>query len=150
VELKVLVVLASRLMTDEVHDRLRAVGYEDLRPAHFFAFQVIGARDGATGGEIADHLGVTRQAASQLVAELERLGYVTRRDDPDDARRQRIVLSGRGRSALRRSATFWDELEAEWEQLVGPGTMAEMRRGLEAFVLDRSDGDAPLRLRPTW
>jgi DNA-binding MarR family transcriptional regulator len=150
VDLKVLVVLASRLMTDEVHDRLRAAGYDDLRPAHFFAFQVIASPGGATGGEIADHLGVTRQAASQLVAELDRLGYVERRDDPDDARRQRIVLSSRGRAALRRSAGFWAELEADWEQLVGPRTMAEMRRGLEAFVLAHGDPETPLRLRPTW
>ena len=149
-ELAVLVLLASRLMTEEVHRRLADLGHEQLRPAHGFAFQFVATRGGATGVELADHLGVTRQAAGQMVDELERLGYVTRQPDPTDARLRRIQLTGRGREVLALSADLWAAQERDWERLIGEPGMAALRSGLSTFIDDRGGFDRPLRLRPTW
>ena len=49
-----------------------------MRPAHGYAFQAIGAY-GATATELGRRLGVTKQAAGQMVDELVRLGYVRAR-----------------------------------------------------------------------
>ena len=149
-ELAVLVLLASRLMTDEVHRRLADLGHGQLRPAHGFAFQFVASRGGATGVELADHLGVTRQAAGQMVDELERLGYVTRQPDRSDARLRRIQLTVRGREVLALSADLWAAQERDWERLIGAPGMAALRNGLGAFIDDRGGFDSPLRLRPTW
>ena len=68
-----------------------ARGFDDVRPAHGFAFARL-APDGATVGELAEHLGVTKQAASQLVEELVRKGYVERHPHPADARDRKSVV----------------------------------------------------------
>lgn len=51
--------------------------------------------------QLAEHLGVTRQAAGQMVDELSRLGLVERRRDPQDARLRRVVLTAQDRRARR-------------------------------------------------
>ena len=63
--------------------------HPDIRYSHGFLFQqlVEGPRP---VGEVATNLGVTSQAVSKMVRELEALGYVTRVADPDDARVRRV------------------------------------------------------------
>ena len=149
-ELATLIVLTSRLMTEEIHRQLAEAGFGDLRPAHGFAFQLLASAGGATGVELAEHLGVSRQAANQMVDEMEGRGHVVRRLDPRDARLRRIVLTSRGRDAIALSERLWSDQEREWERLIGAPAMATLRRGLRAFVDERDGFAAPLRLRPTW
>src|SRR4051794_39516771 len=77
-----------------------ARGFDDIRPAHGFAFVRL-APNGATVGELAEHLGFTKQAASQLVEELVRKGYVQRLPHPTDARARLVVLTERGWACTR-------------------------------------------------
>lgn len=149
-ELVTLVVLTSRLMTEEIHRQLAAGGFADLRPAHGFAFQLLASTGGATGVELAEHLGVSRQAANQMVDELEGRNYVVRRLDPHDARLRRIVLTDRGHDVIALAQNLWIAQERDWERLIGAPAMATLRRGLAAFVNDRDGFAGPLRLRPTW
>ena len=44
---------------------------------------------------------MTRQAMNYLLGELERLGYLTRRDDPEDRRSKRVQLTERGHALVR-------------------------------------------------
>lgn len=104
---------AGRAAIDELHRRLAERGHPDMRPVHGYAFQIIGA-DGATATELGRRLGVTKQAASQMVDELVRLGYVQRGADPADGRRRIVTLTPRGVDSLRVSAAIFDELLAEW------------------------------------
>ena len=76
--------LANQLV-EGVQDGLVQRGFDDVRPAHGFAFVRIGAGD-ATTADVAGHLGITKQAAGQLVTYLVARGYVLRRPDPGDAR----------------------------------------------------------------
>lgn len=149
-ELVTLVVLTSRVMTEEIHRKLAEAGFADLRPAHGFAFQLLASTGGATGVELAEHLGVSRQAANQMVDELEGRNYVVRRLDPHDARLRRIVLTDRGHDVIALAQNLWIAQEREWERLIGAPAMATLKRGLRAFVDERDGFAAPLRLRPTW
>lgn len=110
---------AGRGAIDELHRRLAERGHPDVRPAHGYAFQAIGA-SGATATELGRKLGVTKQAAGQMVDELVRLGYVERGPDPADGRRRIVTLTPRGTDCLRASAEIFDELFAEW-RAVAPG-----------------------------
>src|SRR5688500_1582317 len=113
-------------MTEEVHRRLAVEGHPDLRPAHGFAFQRISTHGSATGVELAEHLGVTRQAAGQMIDELERLGYVVRRPDPTDARLRRVSLTDRGHEVLALSAALWEAQERDWAGIIGEDAMAAL------------------------
>ena len=82
----------------EVLERLSAE-HPDVRYAHGFLIQqlVEGPRP---VGEIAENLGVTSQAVSKTVRELEGLGYVERSADAADGRVRRVALTARGRAVL--------------------------------------------------
>src|SRR5215471_15084250 len=75
--------------------RLHEHGYDDLEPAHLSILQYPGP-GGLRPSELASRLGMSKQAVNYLLGQLERLGYLERRSDPDDARSRRIELTERG------------------------------------------------------
>ncbi|MBC3842386.1 winged helix-turn-helix transcriptional regulator [Streptacidiphilus sp. 4-A2] len=119
-----------------------ARGFDDIRPAHGYAFARL-APDGATVGELAEHLGVTKQAASQLVEELVRKGYVERHPHPADARARLVVLTERGWACTRAADTAAADTVAPWIAALGPGRF----HGLCAD-LARLSPRGPVR--PSW
>jgi DNA-binding MarR family transcriptional regulator len=117
-------------------------GFGDVRPMHGFAFVMLAAGP-STVAELAVYLGITKQAASQLVEQLVQRGYVTREDNPRDGRAWLLRLTDRGRACTRAAEEAASEVAAEWGRLLGPETFAALRRSLDAVV-------TPGRLRPAW
>jgi DNA-binding MarR family transcriptional regulator len=101
------------------------------------------ARPPSSGGE---HLGVTKQAAVQLVDELEKRGYVSRQPHPEDRRARVVVLAPRGWACVERVVALWSEIERRWAALVGPERLTALREDLSAFVT--AAGSPPIR--PLW
>ncbi|AVH59582.1 MULTISPECIES: MarR family winged helix-turn-helix transcriptional regulator [Streptomyces] len=128
-------------LTQRINDGVVARGFEG-RPAYGFAFVRL-TPDGATVTDLATHLGVTKQAASQLVDELVRKGYAERRPHPDDARARLIVLTERGRACMRAAEEAAAEAVGEWVERLGEGEVRALR--------DRLARIAPYGpLRPVW
>lgn len=123
-----LLAVAGRL-TQRIHEGVVARGFEGLRPAHGFAFARL-APDGATVTDLAVHLGVTKQAASQLVDEMVRKGYVERRPHPGDARARLVVLTGRGWDCTRAAEEAAAEAVREWGAVLGEGEVRVLREQL--------------------
>lgn len=137
--------LLIALSADLVHAidaGVRRRGFDDLRPAHGFAFARL-APAGATANELAEHLGVSKQAAGQMVEELVRKGYVERRSHPTDARAKLIVLTDRGWACTRAADEAAAEAVAPWADLLGAERFRELRDDLARLG---SSG----RLRPMW
>ncbi|MER7681933.1 MarR family transcriptional regulator [Streptomyces sp. NPDC096934] len=129
-------------LTQRIHEGVVARGFEGVRPAHGFAFTRL-APDGATVTELATHLGVTKQAASQLVDELVRKGYVERHPHPGDARARLIVLTERGWACTRAAEESAAEAVRPWVELLGEGEVGVLR--------DRLLRIAPYGpIRPAW
>lgn len=79
---------------------------------------------------IAENLGVSRQAMSQLLAEMAARGLVDLVPDPQDRRAQRVTSSAAG-SAIREAArSILRDLESELEAKVGARAMASLRAAL--------------------
>ncbi|MFF4212288.1 MarR family winged helix-turn-helix transcriptional regulator [Streptomyces sp. NPDC001796] len=110
-------------------DGVVARGFEGLRPAHGFAFARL-APDGATVTELAAHLGVTKQAASQLVEEIVRKGYAERRPHPGDARARLIVLTDRGWTCTRAAEEAAADAVRPWAELLGEREIGSLQRQL--------------------
>jgi len=110
-----------------------AAGLDGIRPA-----QAIGLVPLASGGlhasDLAERLGVSRQAVAQAVTALERHDYVTRVADPGDARARVIELTHRGRQALRVMRTNALALEERWEETLGPRRFGELRKTLQLLL----------------
>ena len=129
-------------LTQRIHDGVVARGFADLRPAHGFAFARL-APDGATATDLAAHLGVTKQAASQLVDEIVRKGYAERRPHPRDARARLIVLTERGWACTRAAEEAAAEVVDGWAALLGEGEVRALGQRLARI--------APYGpIRPTW
>ncbi|KMS89297.1 MULTISPECIES: MarR family winged helix-turn-helix transcriptional regulator [Streptomyces] len=129
-------------LTQRIHDGVVARGFADLRPAHGFAFARL-APDGATATDLAAHLGVTKQAASQLVDEIVRKGYAERRPHPEDARARLVVLTERGWACTRAAEEAAAEVVGGWAELLGEG---EVRGLVERLVRIAPRGP----IRPSW
>jgi DNA-binding MarR family transcriptional regulator len=110
--------LLAEALNARILDALRARGHPELRYSHGFLFQqlVEGARP---VGEIAANLGVTSQAVSKAVREVEALGYVERVTDAADARVRRVALTARGRDAVKASREIRAALNAQFAGTLG-------------------------------
>jgi len=106
-----------------------ARGYTDIRPTHGFVFVRL-SPDGATVTELAEHLGFTRQAASQIVDELVYKGYVERRPHPDDARSRLVVLTDRGRRCTQAAEAAAVDAVRSWEEILGRRQVLKLRDDL--------------------
>lgn len=147
-EIPALLAMAFRTVMDEVHEFLAAEGFGDVRPAHGFVFQYLSHRAaGATAVELGVHLGVTKQAAVQLVDELEARGYVERRPHPSDRRSRMVVLAPRGWACVASVVRRWNEIEARWVDLIGADQVDRLRADLQRIVT--ASGQA-VALRPVW
>jgi DNA-binding MarR family transcriptional regulator len=129
-------------LTQRIHDGVVARGFEG-RPAYGFAFARL-APDGATVTELARHLGVTKQGASQLVEELVAKGYVERRPHPRDARARLIVLTERGWACTRAAEEAAAEVVEGWSGALGGE--AEVRALREQLARIAPYGP----IRPAW
>lgn len=132
----------SRALVDGISAGVRARGFDDLRPAHGFAFARL-APDGATITQLAEHLGVTRQAAAQLVDELIAKGYVQSRRHPDDARARLITLTDRGWACTRAADAAVADTVRLWAALLGEERLSALEDDLWRIA-----PHGPLR--PTW
>lgn len=140
--------LAFQLMLAEFNVRLANAGYNDLRPIHGLAFQALGS-EGATGSELAQRLGVTKQAAGQIVDYLEARGYVKRHPHPEGGRRKLIVITAAGMEHLRTAGDILHGLEAEIGGRIGAADLEDLRTKLCELIKALHDGPPP-PLRPVW
>lgn len=142
-DLAALVLAAATEIADGITAGLSERGFPDVRPAHGFAFVRISGPQGATVVELSAHLGVTKQAASQLTAQLVERGYVRREPDPRDGRSQVLRLTERGRACTHAAEQAGADAMAAWEQRIGPEHLAALSKALLALGLGG-------RLRPAW
>jgi DNA-binding MarR family transcriptional regulator len=70
-------------------------------------------KGGRTIGQLAEHLDVRPSTMSQMLDRLEKLGYVTRESDPQDARVKLIQLTESGRSIILETESNWTRSLAE-------------------------------------
>jgi DNA-binding MarR family transcriptional regulator len=112
----------QRRMLERLHER----GFDDLDAAHLNVFQYPGPQ-GARPSELAVRLRISKQALNYLLGELERLGYLERRPDPDDLRSKRIALTPRGVAVVGVIRDSVGEVEATWAEQVGAKRFAQFR-----------------------
>src|SRR5438093_1738202 len=98
--------------------RLQKSGFDDFDAAYLAVFQYPGPQ-GARPSELATRLRISKQALNYLLGELERLGYLERRADPDDLRSKRIALTPRGIAAVGVIREAVGEVETAWAEQLG-------------------------------
>ena len=123
--------------------RLHALGYAELRPAHFAVFQAMSAR-GSRLTELAERAGMTKQSMGYLVDYLEQHGYLERVPDPDDQRAQTIRITPKSKKMDDAVEAALEELHAAWAARIGKAKFRQLRELLGDLVnaLPEEDGAA--------
>jgi DNA-binding MarR family transcriptional regulator len=120
-----------RMPTEAVHRRIlkeaQTAGFEDFVPAHLAVLRYPGP-DGRRPSELAAESGLTKQAMNYLLGQLEDLGYLVRRDDPDDQRSKRVQLTARGDALRRTVRETVTRIEQELEQQLGAPAYRQLRQ----------------------
>lgn len=114
--------LVRRRMLARLHER----GFDDLDVPHLNLLLYPGPQ-GARPSELAARRGLSKQAVNYLLGELERLGYLERRADPEDRRSKRVTLTSRGELAAHTIRDAVRELERDWEAQLGTERFAQLR-----------------------
>jgi DNA-binding MarR family transcriptional regulator len=131
----------SRSLVDSLHDRLRARGWDDVRPA--FGFALLAARDSTTTiTELATLMGTTKQAASKLASAMTDAGYLAV-SASSDGRQRPLRLSTRGSELLADVEDIYRELEASWAEVIGVPSLERLRRSLHTAILATHGGELP-------
>ena len=134
----------SERLDREVQDIYRAAG-EGFEP-RWFAVVATLTEGPATVGELAERIGVTHAAVSQVRSALAERGLVRGAPDPDDQRRQRLELTASGLATAVRLEPLWSALAAvtgEVLQEAAPELIADLDR-LEVVLGERSLKDRVL------
>ena len=123
--------------------RLYAAGFDDMPRNGPFVLGGM-ANHSAAAGDLIRQLGVSKQAASQLIDTLVVRGYLERRVDDDDRRRITIELTDRGRAAADQVRDGVQAIDAELAELLSPADVAGLRSGLIALIdiRERHEGRA--------
>lgn len=135
--------LAWTEVTDDNRDALAAAGFDDLRyDAHRMIIRdmlVSNLRPSQLGAR----LGLSKQAANDLVREYEAKGYITLEPDPDDGRAKRIVATERGRQAVEIAMQSSKTVGHRWATQVGEERYAVFEEVLREITTANSDREPP-------
>ncbi|MDE1995514.1 MAG: MarR family transcriptional regulator [Rhizobiaceae bacterium] len=129
--------------TQAVEAALDEAGYGDIRPPHANVF-TFARPDGIQVSELTKLAHVRKQTMTQAVEELERLGYVERRPDPNDRRGRLVFLTERGRGVRPIAVAAGRLVDERWAGIAGAEEMDQIRQALQRLLgrLQGEDGAA--------
>ena len=124
-----------------IQSDLSADEFDDIGAAHLAVFQYPSPR-GMRVTALAERAGMSRQAISYLIAELEENGYLERRPDPSDGRATLVHLTERGEAAVAAIRASVRRLEREWEKRLGRARFDQFRETLLAITTTLDDPES--------
>ncbi|MFL6144234.1 MAG: MarR family winged helix-turn-helix transcriptional regulator [Labedaea sp.] len=116
-----------------VSEHLIAEGFDDVPRNGPFVLSGMTNWE-APAADLVGGLGVTRQAASQLIDTLVLRGYLIREANQDDRRRITITLTARGRAAGEAVRAAVRVIDEQLAARIEPAQLAGLRAGLAALA----------------
>lgn len=111
---------------EHILERLHREGFTDIDPSYLIVVQYPGPQ-GERPSDLAARLRISKQALNHLLGQLEQLGYLERRPDPDDRRSKRIALTPRGHHVAITIREAVADMEATWSRQLGPERFSQLR-----------------------
>ena len=130
-------------VTHRILGALHEHGFDDIDAPQLGVFLWPGP-EGMRPSELAARMRVTKQALNYLLGDLERLGYLERRPDPDDRRARRIAVTDRGRALIPVIREAVGSVEREWADALGAERFGELH-GLLYELNQMVAPDAPAK-----
>lgn len=128
---------AREVYRDAVRRALDGAGCDDIPRNAVFVLAGLDHRSPepafSTQADVVASLGLSKQAASQLIDTLVLREYLERRNDPVDRRRMEVRLTDRGRTAAVAIRSASDAIDATVGQLITADELHGLRAGLAAY-----------------
>jgi DNA-binding MarR family transcriptional regulator len=121
-----LIGLARHLQAEALRE-LGGRGYADLRLSFEPYISLVG-ESGCRLRDLAEALGISKQACNQAADEIERAGYLRRTDDPDDRRGRRLLLTARGRALVRDGLVAARRVQSAYAAELGKARLTRLVR----------------------
>jgi len=127
--------LSQRTYRDML-EQVAAAGFDDIRLAHWPVLQWPGP-EGERPSVIAERAGTSKQAINHLLRDLERLGYLELRPDPDDSRARLVTTTARGQALVEAMFAAAAATERAFESVLTEDQSRDLKATLN--LLWRSD-----------
>lgn len=126
---------ALRRFEARVLQLLAEAGHDEVTPAQVHATRHLD-RAGTRLTDMAQRAAMTKQSMSELVAQLEAQGLVTREADPHDGRARRVCFTPRGLAWLRDFGAAVKQAEREQSRTLGADTLRDLKQALRRIDAD--------------
>jgi DNA-binding MarR family transcriptional regulator len=127
--------VVTHFVQKQTMERLTASGrYSRLSLTYVDYITRLAERDHSPG-ELAARVGISKQACSKVLRELEQLGLIGRRVNPEDSRSSVISLSAAGQQLLRDGIDASNAVQQELTAVIGPRRWQQLVRVLEKLCL---------------
>jgi len=143
-DLGILLALAYQRFVEELHAELATTGVSEVGRSDGYVFRALDEGP-LTVSVLAGRLGVSKQGAAQIVADMEARGLVRRRPDPTDGRARLLELTDRGRGVLETARRFHRAFEQRLVAELGAGPVAGLVASLEHVAGEETLRDPRLR-----
>jgi DNA-binding MarR family transcriptional regulator len=125
--------------SQDIDAALREAGFGDIRPAHSNVFPFV-PPEGITVSGLAELARMRKQSMAEAVEQLERMGYVERRPNPQDRRSRLVFLTERGEAVRPVTHATAARVEERWAQLTSPAELEELRAMLLRLLTELRAG----------
>jgi DNA-binding MarR family transcriptional regulator len=124
------------LIMDQARDLiLTSKSRDHLRPSQFRVIAMVPYNRGITITELAERVGMSKQAIGQFVTTLVESGHLVTEEDPKDRRLRVVRRTQRGDEVTQELAVLLERLEQRWADKVGARRYAQFRTTLEELAL---------------
>ncbi len=110
-------------------------GYSDIRESHLHIFGNVGI-NGIRLTQLAADAQLSLATTSELVDQLQELGYLERRPDQSDRRAKLIFPTSKGRAALDDAGNRVAQLEQHWAELIGQRRFETTCRNMQRLLTE--------------
>lgn len=114
----------EKLIASERYDKL-SLSYEGY-------ISLLAVRD-YSPGELAAQLEISKQACSKVIRELESLGFIQRRKNPEDSRSSLLSLADKGRTLLQDAVGYTVEIQEQFASVIGVERLQQLIEQMEAL-----------------
>jgi DNA-binding MarR family transcriptional regulator len=136
-DLAILIVGAGRVVADRLNGAVERAGIDDMRTPFGYVIRALAGGD-RTLTEVAELLGVSKQAAIKVVDEMEARGFLARHSDPDDRRVKVLRLTDKGIKVRRTALAASRAMERELRRELGGTAVDGLREVLGALLATHS------------
>jgi DNA-binding MarR family transcriptional regulator len=132
-DLAILVVGAGRVVADRLNGAIERAGIDDMRTPFGYVIRALAGGD-RTLTEVAQLLGVSKQAAIKVVDEMEARGFLARHPHPEDRRVKVLRLTDKGIKVRRTALAASRALERELRRKSGAAAVDGLRQALSELL----------------